>query len=294
MWQILLIVGGVLGLGIALLVAELAPRQPKLAAALDRLGSVETSEIVRDGSLESRLGSWGQRNFADVPGFRAPAQDLLILNRSTQTYFAQKLTLGILGLVAPAFIALVLWALGLSPFVFGLTALAGVPLAALMLFAADTMVKQQADEARQEFARAIAAYLELVAAERKRGAPAGVALEEAASIGESWVFERIKQELLRARFSGIQPWEALRSLSNEIGVKELAEVADIMRLSGEEGAAVYESLRARGKALRVQLLNEEHTIANRLSERMTYPQALLGVVFMAMLVTPPLLRLMAS
>jgi hypothetical protein len=108
------------------------------------------------------------------------------------------------------------------------------------------------------------------------------------------VFERIKQELLRARFSGIQPWEALRHLSNEIGVKELADVADIMRLSGEEGAAVYESLRARGKALRVQLLNEEHTIANRLSERMTYPQALLGVVFMAMLVTPPLLRLMAS
>jgi Flp pilus assembly protein TadB len=294
MWQVLLVVGGVLGLGIALLVAELAPRQPKLAAALDRLGSVGTSEVVQDGTLESRLGSWGQRNFADVPGFRAPTQDLLILNRSAQTYFAQKLTLGILGLVAPALIALLLWGLGFSPFIFGLTALAGIPLAALMLFAADTMVKQQADEARQEFARAIAAYLELVAAERKRGAPAGVALEEAASIGESWVFERIKQELLRARFSGIQPWEALRSLSTEIGVKELADVADIMRLSGEEGAAVYESLRARGKALRVQLLNEEHTIANRLSERMTYPQALLGVVFMAMLVTPPLLRLMAS
>ncbi|HEV7951595.1 MAG TPA: TadC protein [Glaciihabitans sp.] len=295
MWQIVLLVGSVAGLGLALLIAELAPRQPRLVSALDRLGSTDDNAYATNGgTLEERLGSWAQRNVADLPGFRAPTQDLLILGRTTQTYYAQKVLLGILGLLTPSVIALLFWLLGLPPFALGLSAAASIPLGLVMLALADVMVKQQADEARQEFSRAIAAYLELVAAERKRGAPASVALEEAASIGESWVFERIKQELLRARFSGIQPWEALRSLSEEIGVKELADVADIMRLSGEEGAAVYESLRARGKALRVQLLNEEHTIANRLSERMTYPQALLGVVFMAMLVTPPLLRLVAA
>ncbi|MCU1403833.1 MAG: TadC protein [Glaciihabitans sp.] len=294
MWQILLVVGALGGVGITLLIAELAPKQPKLSAALERLGSTEVLESNEGSNFEARMGSWAQRNLSDFPGFTAPVADLLILNRSTQTYYAQKLTLVLLGLVTPAILSLAFWAFGLSPFIFGITGIAAIPLALVMLVVADSMVKQQALEARQEFSRAIAAYLELVAAERKRGAPAGVALEEAASVGESWVFERIRQELLRARFSGVQPWEALRHLSEEIGVKELADVADIMRLSGEEGAAVYESLRARGKALRVQLLNEEHTLANRLSERMTYPQALLGIVFMAMLATPPLLNLVAS
>ncbi len=294
MWQIILAVGLVVGLGLALLVAELAPREPKLAAALDRLGSAEVSTTAEARSLEGRLGGWGQRHLADLPLFTVPTRDLLLLGRSTQTYFANKITLGVLGLLAPSVVALLFWALGFSPFIVGIAGIAAVPLALVMLVLGDVMVKQQADEARQEFSRAIAAYLELVAAERKRGASPSVALEEAAGVGESWVFERIRQELMRARFSGVQPWDSLRDLSNEIGVKELADVADFMRLSGEEGAAVYESLRARGRALRVQLLNEEHTVANRLSERMTYPQALLGVIFMAMLVTPPLLRLVAS
>lgn len=293
-WQILLLVGALGGLGVAMLVAEFAPKQPRLASAIARLGGEERLVSAPGTGLESRLGAWGQRTLAGAPGFTPPMADLVVLGRSTQTYYAQKITLGLLGLVAPAVIAALFWALGFSPFILGLTAVAAIPLALVMLLLGDVMVKQQAAEARQEFARAIAAYLELVAAERKRGAPAGVALEEAASIGESWVFERIRQELLRAKFSGVQPWDALRRLSEEVGVKELSDVADIMRLSGEEGAAVYESLRARGKALRVQLLNEEQTVANRLSERMTYPQALLGVVFMAMLVTPALLRLVAA
>lgn len=294
MWQIVLVIGAVGGLGLALLVAEFAPRQPKLAAALDRLGSAEISSSSQSTDLEGRLGNWGQRNLAGLPLFTVPTRDLTILNRSTQTYFANKITLGVLGLVAPAIVALLFWVVGFSPFFIGIAGIASIPLALVMLLLGDVMVKQQADEARQEFSRAIAAYLELVAAERKRGASPSVALEEAAGVGESWVFERIRQELMRARFSGMQPWDSLRELSAEIGVKELADVADIMRLSGEEGAAVYESLRARGKALRVQLLNEEHTLANRLSERMTYPQSLLGIIFLAMLVTPPLLRLVNS
>lgn len=294
MWQIVLALGAFAGLGLALLIAELAPRQPKLSAAMARLGSDELAIVDTNGNLESRLGTWGQRHLADLPGFKVPTRDLLILNRTPQTYYAQKVILGLLGLVAPAILALFCWALGLPPLFPSVVGGAAIPLAIVLVVLVDVMVKQQAEEARQEFARAIAAYLELVATERKRGAPAAVALEEAASIGESWVFERIRQELMRARFAGVQPWDALRTLAAEVGVKELSDVADIMRLSGEEGAAVYESLRARGKSLRTQLLNEEHTIANRLSERMTYPQAMLGVIFMAILVTPPLLRLVAS
>jgi hypothetical protein len=99
--------------------------------------------------------------------------------------------------------------------------------------------------------------------------------------------------LLRASLQSQMPWNALRELSEEIGVKELRDLADIMQLSGEEDAAVYESLRARGKSLRSQMVTDEHQEGNKQTERMTVPMTLLGAVFMAILITAPLLTLMA-
>ena len=75
---------------------------------------------------------------------------------------------------------------------------------------------------------------------------------------------------------------------------ELDDVAKIVRLSGEEGASVYETLRARGKSLRVELLNKEHTRAKEASERMTLPMTSLAIVFVGIILTPLLLNLMAS
>ena len=80
-------------------------------------------------------------------------------------------------------------------------------------------------------------------------------MEAAATIGDSWVFTRLSEELARTRWSGLTPWEALRSLADELGLPELDDLADIMRLSGEEGAQVYASLRARSAAMRTAMLN---------------------------------------
>ena len=61
-----------------------------------------------------------------------------------------------------------------------------------------------------------------------------------------------------------------------------------------QGAQVYATLRARSTALRTALLTNAQGKANELSERMVVPGSLLGVVFIALLVTPPLLRLLTS
>ena len=47
-------------------------------------------------------------------------------------------------------------------------------------------------------------------------------------------------------------------------------------------------------ALRTALLTNAQGKANEVSERMVVPGSLLGVVFIALLVTPPLLRLLTS
>ena len=82
-------------------------------------------------------------------------------------------------------------------------------------------------------------------------------------------------------------------MSEQLGLPELAELADIMRLSGEEGAQVYITLRARSSALRNALLNAELENANAANERMSMPASMLGVVFLVILIGPALIRLIA-
>ena len=60
-----------------------------------------------------------------------------------------------------------------------------------------------------------------------------------------------------------------------------------MRLSGEEGASVYNNLRPRSAAMRTAMLHDEIAEANAVGERMTIPGSLLGVIFMALLVAQP-------
>ena len=163
-----------------------------------------------------------------------------------------------------------------------------------MFFLPDYNVRDDAKRARAEFARALGAYIDLVALERNSGAGARQAMEAAAAVGDSWVFRRLGEELARTRWSGLTPWEALRALAAELGLPELDDLADIMRLSGEEGAQVYASLRARSAGMRSAMLNTEKAKANEVGERMSIPMSLLGVIFLAILVTPALLRVIGG
>ena len=119
-------------------------------------------------------------------------------------------------------------------------------------------------------------------------------MEAAAEVGDSWVFTRLSEELTRSRWSGLPPWDALHTLAEELGLPELDDFAAIMRLSGEEGAGVYATLRARSAAMRTAMLNDELAQANAVGERMSMPGSLLGVIFMALLVAPSLLRMFTN
>ena len=108
------------------------------------------------------------------------------------------------------------------------------------------------------------------------------------------MFRRLGEELARSRWSGVPPWEALQALSTELGLPELADLGDIMRLSGQEGAQVYSNLRARSAGMRAAMLNAELAEANEIGERMSIPMSILGVIFLAMLICPALLRLLGG
>ena len=294
--QLALLGGLLITAGLVLLASRLAPARPDLADALDRLSPEATrpSGVEMEGSSSAeRLGRWGMRLFPIAVWGQPPAQQLALLRISTVRFYGEKLLFGMLGLVVVPLLATLLAVLGWRlPVV--LPVVATIGLAVGMFFLPDYNVRDDAKQARTEFARALGAYADLVALERNAGSGPRQALEVAAAVGDSWVFRRLREELAFSSWSGEQPWQALRRLSQELGVPELGDLADIVRLSGEEGAQIYGQLRARSAAMRAAMLNDEVAFANAVGEKLSIPMSLLGVIFLVILIAPALMRVMGG
>jgi pilus assembly protein TadC len=297
-----LLLGALAGLGLALIVRELLPSDPQLASALARLAPARVGTAApaleqpatdpgSTGALEHRVGLWAQRYLLDAPFVRVPTRELLLLRIPVARHLGTKVLMGLLGLLFPAVFVVILAAAG-SSLPIALPAVAALVLAAVLFVVPDLDIARRAATAREEFARATSAYLDLTALERAAGAGATQSLEQAATVGDSWVFVRLREQLVRARLSGNPPWDGLHHLATELGLPELSDLADIMRLSGEEGAAVADTLRARSRGLRAALLTKEQTRANEESERMVVPVAFLGLIFLVILGAPAIVRIL--
>ena len=295
--QLALAGGALLGLGLVLLVARLLPAEPDLAEALCRLaparGRTTALNPVTAPHGKERIGVWAIKSLPPTMWVRTPTRELALLRIPMAQFYGEKLVFASLGLLIPPLLAFLFGLVGLG-FPFAVPAVASLGLAVAMFFLPNYNAIDDAKEARLEFSRALGAYIDLVALERNNGSGVRQAMESAAEVGDSWVFTRLSEELTRSRWSGQPPWDALHALSDEFGLPELNDFADIMRLAGEEGAAVYTNLRARSAAMRTAMLNDELAEANAVGERMTIPGSLLGVIFMALLVAPSLLRMFSN
>ena len=296
--QLAMASGALITLGLVLAGWRLVPASPELADVVDRLSPtyVRRQRAVADAPTtggKERLGLWAMRHLPPGVWGTIPTRELALLRIPLPRYYGEKITFALLGLVFPSLLTM---AVGLFGFQLplALPVAASLALAGLLWFMPNWNVRDDAKRGRLEFNRALGAYVDLVALERNAGSGPRQAMEIAAGIGHSWVFRRVGEELSRSRWSGQAPWDALTELADDLGVPELADLADIMRLSGEEGAQVYATLRARSTAMRTAMLTGEQGKANEVSERMVVPGSLLGAVFIALLVTPALLRLLTS
>jgi Flp pilus assembly protein TadB len=287
------VAGALIGLGITVIGWRFVPARPDLATAVENLapelGLAPQAPPPAPTELQDRVGLWAARH---LPLFlvRPPARDLALLRMQTHRYYGQKLLYVCFGLLFPAALTVMVTLIGVRP---PLLVPAGASLvtAVALSFLPDYNVASDAARAREEFTRALGAYIDLVALERLAGAGPRQAMESAAAIGDSWPFRRLAEELARSRWSGVPPWNALARLAADLDLDALAELADIMRLSGEEGAAVYRTLRARSVAIRSALVAEDLARANRAGERLTLPGAVLALSFAVLLTAPALIRL---
>ena len=281
-----LVVGG--GMGVALW--ALVRAQPDLGDVLARLSPVSrrvvapTKQQAEPGSQE-RVGIWAERTLPSLVLGTVPAQDLAVLGRSVAWFYGKKVAYSLMGLALPAGLSAVAAVAGFTlPFV--VPVVVSLALAAGAWFMPSLDVARAAREARNQCARALTAFVELCALERASGAGAAQAMNKAAQIGDSWLYVRIREELARASYDRTAPWDSLDGLAKQLGLPELSEIADILRLAGDENARAYEQLRARAASMRSALLADEVEVASKVEDHMFLPAGAILAVFLVELLFP--------
>ncbi|MGY9067017.1 type II secretion system F family protein [Streptomyces sp. CAS3] len=283
--------GGTAGTGVALLVRELLHPQPALGPALRRSAPASLTVPEPDLGCEEVWGRWLLARLGRLPGVGVPTTDLALLGQGPGQVMLKKTALAALGLLCPV-IATVPWIIAGVGLPFYAPAGVGLVVAVLLFITPDLAVRDQAKRAREEFAHALSAYLDLVALKRAADAGPAEALEKAAEVGDGWPFLYLQGALRRARLEKIPPYQALAELARKYDLPVLDDVADIMRGSATDGAAVYKALRARTAALNAELLADQAAEANAASEKMTAPGALLAVLVMLLMAFPAVIRML--
>jgi pilus assembly protein TadC len=287
------VVGGALaGLGVTIVAAEiLAPSRVDLTSALARLHPTALTGPPEFDDTSARPQPVARLVAAVAGHVPLPASDLRLLERSGDRFVASKLAMAAYGALLPALLTGALAIIGVrAPIV--LPAAACVVIAAALFFAPDLVVRSQAQEARARFRRAVGCYLDLVALERGADGGPAEALTRAAEVGQGREFRRISDALVAARLLGATPWQALSELAAEVGVEELADLADAIALAGDDGAAVADTLAAKAAALRTRQLAESTTAANTASEKLTLPGVVLAFGFLVLVCYPALARVL--
>ncbi|MEO4039935.1 hypothetical protein V3N95_11785 (plasmid) [Micrococcaceae bacterium Sec6.3] len=282
--------GMLFGIAVAMLLLPALPARPQLRAVDGGRAGMVDPVAARGLSLQDRISSWALRTLPERATMGLPAADLDIVGTTRVEHTWKKIFTSLLAFVGLLAISVAAQLVLSVPLWVGLLGALVLGVVAWML--PDTDVTTRAKAAREEFGRAVAVFVELLAAERRRDAPPAVALENAAAVSETWAFRRIRQELLRARYNKVQPWVALEILSAQLKVPELGDAARIMALSGDKGAAVYEPLRALGKGLRIRMLNEDAAREARASDKMMNIVTGVAVMFILIILTPMMLTLL--
>ena len=296
MWPWAVGSGLVAGLGLFLVARELLPSTPRLQSALDRMSGhdriepitvSEGADITASQRYTQVFGAWAQRRLPVAVLTRGgPTRaDLDLIGKTATDHYGEKALGAVIALVAVPFLGLCVGLLNL-----GLPV--SVPFGAAIIFALgawflpDLDARSKAKRARQEFARAVSTYLELLAIERVSGAGATQATFAAAQIAGSWAFRRIAAALERGRWEGQSPWVSLRELGEEVEVDALTEVAAIVELAGTQGSAIHDQLQSKAAAMRDAQLDVEQQIAHDATVRMTVPGTLTVFVYFLMLIFP--------
>lgn len=151
-----------------------------------------------------------------------------------------------------------------------------------------------AQKCRGDMNMAVAVFLDLVNVLLAGGAGIETAILTAASAGDGWSFDCIRRALAEAQSSRDNYWDALERLGLEFEVQSLQDVAQSIRIAGEHGGRVRQSLSSRADALRKNNLALIEHEAQRRTERMGIPMVAMFIGFVAFIGYPAFVSTMTA
>lgn len=274
---------------IGLAVRAAWPAKPDLSSVLDRLDVSKTQAALPSAaplvtnSLSERVGN---RLIGELGGrIVLPLRDLNLLRISPAEHLGKRVLFSLYGLLLPQLMQALL-ALAGAAFSFTIPLVVSLALAALFWILPGREVARKAAAARLVVRHAAASYLERVALARIANSGAAQSLTETAEVGDGWIFVRMRQVFHQADLAGVTVWDALKQLGDELDIPELTRPADTLALAGD-GAAVYATLQAQARQLRIAMLSDAKAQANEASAAMVLPVTF-GVVLMLVFVMIPL------
>lgn len=285
------LLGVATGAGAFAILYALWPARARLSDAIDQLDGRTPGRIaiaVDPGTSRiEKLGVWGYQRLR-LPLTEQTTRQLAVQGRSISDFFAEKAIWTIAGFAAPLLFSLVNVAMGGAltawPIAFSLIgALAG-------FFVPDARLRAAANSSNQAAVEGLFMFFDLVTLERLANRSVTQALQSVSAISNEPVFVRIHTALDRARLEQVAPWRELHRAADELGLPELADMADVLQLD-EQGASLAEPLRNRVRELRDANLTKLKMEAQEQTERMTIWMTLPTLIFGLIFLVPPLLRI---
>lgn len=215
------------------------------------------------------------------------AKDLRIMQRTSSEHAFFKLAVALVLAGGSALVVGVLSLLGLGSPVWSY---AVIPVFGLVagFFLADGRLRKQATARREEFLRALSAYLGLVKILLAGGSHSDLALQKAARVGSGWAFDELEAAMEWSRVNGLAPSAGFERLADEIDLPDIEELAATVRLASEQGASPKEALACKAETLNLLELAAARMRAEAITERMSIPTVVVAIAFVAFVGYPAL------
>ena len=290
------LVGALVGAGVWLVGRGLLRRHAPLLRALSEY---REPSAVTAGDAGDPPAGWRSRaerralQAVESLGFDLGtlAVDLRIVGRSPSQHAFAKLAgaLAVAGALAAAGYGARL--VGFAPPVWGTLVLIALGVVAGYV-GADGALRKQAAERREQFLRALSAYMDLVKILVAGGSHSDGALYQAAAVGSGWAFDELKAAMDWSRVNGRPPAAGFQRLAAEIGVADVEELAATIRLTAEQGASPSDALACKAEMLSALELANARMKADSTTERMAIPTVVVAIAFVMFVGYPALSSLL--
>lgn len=287
--------GALLGAGVWLVGRGLLRRPVPLLRALSEYREPRPDATYGDGEPSDRRGRAERRALQVVEslGFDLGtlAPDLRIVGRSGAQHAFAKLSGALAASGALAVVGYGARLVGFAPPVWSLLMLGALGLVGGYV-GADGALRKKATERRDEFLRALSAYMDLVKILVAGGSHSDGALYQAAAVGSGWAFDELKAAMDWSRVNGRPPSAGFQRLAAEIGVADVEELAATIRLTAEQGASPADALACKAEMLSALELANARMKADSTTERMSIPTVVVAIAFVMFVGYPALSSLL--